>query len=77
MVRLRWGLFGVGTADGGGGCGGEVKVELDEYMIQARALVIKLYYSSWKGVVFVPAKGQSSELVFCLLEALRSSEKIW
>lgn len=45
-MRLRWGPFGVGTADGVAGSGGEVKVGLDEYIIQARALVIELYKSS-------------------------------
>lgn len=69
-MRLRWGPFGVDIADRK-----EAKMVLGEHMVQARTLVIKLYYSSWKSVLFVPAKDQLSELVSYLLEAPQSSGK--
>lgn len=53
-----------------GPCGGwysrrtrRPKQGLGEHMVQAKTLVIRLYYHSWKSIIFVPVKDQPPELV--------------
>lgn len=46
----------------------EANHRLSERMAQARAETIRLYYISWKTIVFVPTKDQLPELVSYLSE---------